>query len=106
VWQNRLLRAIADLDPAAGYVFLEGVERAEMAGPLWRRRLRFVSAEPAWWAPTPRAHFARAAKLDRLLAALGLEHLDLDRPVTELQPANANAWRWCAPLPMIHRCSC
>ncbi len=82
--KTRLLRAIADLDPAAGYVFLEGVERAEMAGPLWRRRVRFVSAEPAWWAPTPRAHFATVAKLDRLLAALGLEHLDLDRPVTEL----------------------
>ena len=82
--KTRLLRAIADLDPADGYVFLEGVERAEMTAPLWRRRVRFVSAEPAWWAPTPRAHFAAAAKLERLLAALGLEHLDLDRPVVEL----------------------
>jgi ABC-type multidrug transport system ATPase subunit len=55
-----------------------------MTAPLWRRRVRFVSAEPAWWAPTPRAHFAAAAKLERLLAALGLEHLDLDRPIVEL----------------------
>ena len=82
--KTRLLRAIADLDPADGYVFLEGVERAEMTAPLWRRRVRFVSAEPAWWAPTPRAHFDAAAKLERLLAALGLEHLNLDRPVLEL----------------------
>jgi ABC-type multidrug transport system ATPase subunit len=82
--KTRLLRAIADLDPADGYVFLDGVERAEIAGPLWRRRVRFVSAEPAWWAPTARAHFGAAAKLDRLLAALGLEHLDLDGPVAAL----------------------
>lgn len=82
--KTRLLRAIADLDPAEGCVFLEGIERAEIPGPLWRRRVRFVSAEPAWWAPTPRAHFAAAAKLDRLLAALALEHLDLDRPLAEL----------------------
>jgi ABC-type iron transport system FetAB ATPase subunit len=82
--KTRLLRAIADLDPAAGHVFLEGVERAEMSAPLWRRRVRFVAAEPAWWAPTPRAHFAAAVKLDRLLGALGLEHLDLDRPLADL----------------------
>ena len=55
-----------------------------MAGPLWRRRVRFVSAEPAWWAATPRAHFPAAARLDRLLAALGLEYLNLDQPVAEL----------------------
>ena len=82
--KTRLLRAIADLDPAEGYVFLEGVERAEMAGPLWRRRVRYVSAEPAWWASTPRQHFVAAAKLDRVLAALGLDYAQLDRPVTEL----------------------
>jgi ABC-type multidrug transport system ATPase subunit len=82
--KTRLLRAIADLDPAEGHVFLDGVERAEMAGPLWRRRVRFVSAEPAWWAATARAHFASAAKLERLLAALGLEHLDLDQPLAGL----------------------
>jgi putative ABC transport system ATP-binding protein len=35
-------------------------------------------------APSPRAHFAAAVKLDRLLSALGLEHLDLDRPMAEL----------------------
>ena len=35
--KTRLLRAIADLDDAPGYVFLEGVERREMPAP-WRRR--------------------------------------------------------------------
>ena len=82
--KTRLLRAIADLDPADGYVFLDGVERQEIAAPLWRRRVRFMAAEPHWWAPTGRAHFAASAKLDRLLAALGLEGVDLERPVAEL----------------------
>ena len=63
---------------------MEGVERSEVPAPLWRRQVRFVSAEPTWWAATARAHFPPAAKLDRLLAALGLEHLNLDQPVAEL----------------------
>jgi ABC-type multidrug transport system ATPase subunit len=82
--KTRLLRAIADLDPAEGHVFLEGMERGELTGPLWRRRVRYVSAEPAWWAPTAREHFGTVPKLDRLISALGLERVDLDRPLPEL----------------------
>jgi ABC-type iron transport system FetAB ATPase subunit len=82
--KTRLLRAIADLDPAGGYVFLEGVERSEMAGPAWRRQVRYASAEPAWWAATPREHFPPNAKLDRLLSALALEPAILDRPLAQL----------------------
>ena len=47
--KTRLLRAIADLDAAQGYAYLEGVERRELPGPEWRRRVRYASAEPAWW---------------------------------------------------------
>jgi ABC-type iron transport system FetAB ATPase subunit len=82
--KTRLLRAIADLDPAEGYVFLEGVERREMAAPAWRRRVRYAAAEPAWWAPTAREHFAATAKLERLLPALALDPALLDRPIAEL----------------------
>jgi ABC-type multidrug transport system ATPase subunit len=82
--KTRLLRAIADLDPAEGYVFLEGVERRELPGPLWRRRVRYVSAEPAWWGTTPREHFSANGKLDRLLAAVALDPASLDRPLAEL----------------------
>jgi ABC-type iron transport system FetAB ATPase subunit len=82
--KTRLLRAIADLDPAAGYVFLEGIERCEVPGPQWRQRVRYVSAEPAWWAPTPRGHFPASAKLGRLLSALALDAALLDRPIAEL----------------------
>jgi ABC-type iron transport system FetAB ATPase subunit len=82
--KTRLLRAIADLDPAAGYVFLEGVERGEVSAPEWRRRVRYVAAEPGWWCATAREQMPRTGKLDRLLAALGLEADALDRPLAEL----------------------
>ena len=82
--KTRLLRAIADLDPAEGYVTLEGVERREVPAPEWRRRVRYASAEPARWARTAREHLAAAPKLDRLLSALGLDPALLDRPIAEL----------------------
>ena len=67
-----------------GYVYLEGVERRELPGPEWRRRVRYASAEPAWWGATAREHFPATAKLDRLLSALALEPALLDRPIAEL----------------------
>ncbi len=82
--KTRLLRAIADLDAAQGYVYLEGVERRELPGPEWRRRVRYASAEPAWWGAIAREHFPVSAKLDRLLSALALEPAILDRPIAEL----------------------
>ncbi len=82
--KTRLLRAIADLDAADGYVYLEGVERREMPGPHWRRRVRYACAEPAWWGATAREHFPATAKLERLLSAVALEARLLDRPIAEL----------------------
>jgi ABC-type iron transport system FetAB ATPase subunit len=82
--KTRLLRAIADLDPADGYMFLEGIERRELGGPEWRRRVRYASAEPAWWEATARQHFRPTARLDRLLSAVALEAEILDQPIAEL----------------------
>jgi ABC-type iron transport system FetAB ATPase subunit len=82
--KTRLLRAIADLDAAEGYVYLEGIERRELTGPAWRRRVRYVSAEPAWWGATAREHLPAGGRLGRLLAAVGLEAGLLDRPMAEL----------------------
>jgi ABC-type multidrug transport system ATPase subunit len=82
--KTRLLRAIADLDPAEGHVFVEGVERREVTGPHWRKQVRYASAEPAWWAPTVRQHLAPIEKLDRLVSGLGLALDRLDAPIAEL----------------------
>lgn len=85
--KTRLLRAIADLDDAPGYVFLDGAERREMPAPEWRRQVRYIAAEPGWWAATAREHFPTTAdpeRLGRLLDSVGLERFLLDRPIGQL----------------------
>ncbi len=81
-----LLRAIADLDPAPGQVFLNGEERNEMPAPQWRRYVRYCAAEPAWWTDTPREAFKDAAsgRVGRLLHSLGLDSAAPDRAVAAL----------------------
>lgn len=87
--KTRLLRAIADLEAAPGHIFVDGAERSEVRGPKWRRRVRYASAEPAWWTPTAREAFPaptpdNTARLDRLLAAMALNPALLDRALSEL----------------------
>ena len=87
--KTRLLRAIADLDDAPGQVFLDGAERREMRAPEWRRRVRYASAEPAWWTDTAREAFPlrnseATARLARLLDELALPPKIVDRPLAEL----------------------
>jgi ABC-type multidrug transport system ATPase subunit len=84
VGKSRLLRAIADLEPAAGQVFFDGAERNEMAAPEWRRRVRYSGAEPAWWTDTARPAFPQTNRLDRLIGSVGLEASLLDRPIAVL----------------------
>ena len=87
--KTRLLRAIADLDEAIGQVFVDGAERREIRATKWRRRVRYVSAEPAWWTATAREAFqmgpaGSASRLERLLSSMALKPELLDRPVSEL----------------------
>ena len=85
--KSRLLRAIADLDPAEGYVAISGVERREMPATAWRRQVRYCTSEPGWWAPTARAHVtdpAAATRFVRLAAQLDIADRKLDQPVVEL----------------------
>ncbi|MGI9383490.1 MAG: ABC transporter ATP-binding protein [Methyloligellaceae bacterium] len=79
-----LLRAIADLDPVEGQVFLNGTERASLSGPDWRKRVRYGAAEPGWWATTPRPHYSDPARAEELAGTLGLAPKSLDRPITQL----------------------
>lgn len=86
--KTRLLRAIADLDPAPGQIFLDGLERMEAPAPVWRRSVRYAAAEPAWWSDTPRGALPRSLqaedRIGRQLGALGLEPSCLDRPIAQL----------------------
>ena len=52
-----LLRAVADLDPNEGDVRLDDMRRSSVTGPQWRRLVRYVAAETAWWADRVGEHF-------------------------------------------------
>jgi len=77
--KSLLLRAIADLDPSAGAVALDGADRAAMPAPAWRRRVAYLPAESGWWADDVGAHFA-----DRDAAVAEIEPLGL--------PGDALGW--------------
>lgn len=79
-----LLRAIADLDPAEGQIFLDGAERNTFSGPEWRQRVRYAAAEPGWWDETPRVHFAHGEGLEKLVNSLGLKSAQLDQSLSRL----------------------
>jgi ABC-type iron transport system FetAB ATPase subunit len=82
--KTRLLRAIADLDPAAGYVFLNGAERREMRPEAWRQQVRYVAAEPGWWAATAGEHMPASTRTARLVQTLGLAERHLTEPLANL----------------------
>jgi ABC-type iron transport system FetAB ATPase subunit len=84
--KSLLLRMIADLDPNEGEVRLDGVGRAGLSAPAWRRKVPYVAAESGWWRDTPAEHFAPAG-LDpaRALAErLGVRRDALDDEVSRL----------------------
>jgi len=86
--KTRLARALADLEPAHGHIFVNGAERLETPPPEWRRLVRYLSAEPGWWSDTAREAFpvdaASQKARERLLASLDIAPDLLDRPVSLL----------------------
>ncbi|MGI9386693.1 MAG: ABC transporter ATP-binding protein, partial [Methyloligellaceae bacterium] len=79
-----LLRALADLDPAPGNIFLNGRERHAYSGPEWRSHIRYLAAEPGWWEETTRQHMAATDVSNSALEELSLAPALLDRPIREL----------------------
>lgn len=52
-----LLRAIADLDPHQGRMWLDGVAADVIEVHQWRRQVGLLLAESAWWHDTVGPHF-------------------------------------------------
>jgi ABC-type iron transport system FetAB ATPase subunit len=84
--KTRLLRLIADLDRGQGELFLDGVSRAAIAAPAWRRQVLYHSAEPMWWTATLREYFAPAQwpQVSELMAQLALPAARLDSEISLL----------------------
>ncbi len=81
--KSRMLRAIADLDPAVGEVTLDGASREAIPAPQWRRRVTLVPAESHWWADRLGAHFPKLPDPGEF-DALGLPALDPGTDPAEL----------------------
>ncbi len=82
--KSLFLRAIADLDPNEGQVWLNGIERSAMPAFEWRRKLVLVPAESGWWADTVGEHLARTDETDQLLADLDFPSEVLNWQVSRL----------------------
>jgi len=64
--KSLVLRGIADLIPNQGEMSLDGLERAAMSGPEWRRLVTYVAATPGWWAERVEDHFSDLAQAKEL----------------------------------------
>ena len=74
--KSLLLRAVADLDPHRGEVWLDDLPRSRLTPPEWRRRVGLLPAESHWWAETVGEHWrapAAGSPIEALLVALGFD---------------------------------
>ncbi|PMR72256.1 ABC transporter ATP-binding protein [Billgrantia endophytica] len=70
--KSRLLRAVADLEPHEGEVWLGGQAQSDTPAHRWRRQVMLVPAESQWWADRVDEHFPERIDDDDL-ESLGLE---------------------------------
>jgi ABC-type bacteriocin/lantibiotic exporter with double-glycine peptidase domain len=80
--KSLLLRALADLDPHEGRVWLEGVEAGQMPAHQWRRQVGLLPAESAWWHDNVGPHLSEAPP--QWLKALGFDAGVLDWQISRL----------------------
>ena len=81
--KTRLLRALADLDPNSGAVWLNNRPREDFPGHEWRRRVALLPAEAPWWLESVGEHLATDTPT-AALSALGFERDVLDWQVNRL----------------------
>ena len=71
-----LLRAITDLDPHQGEVFLEDQSCRSMCAHAWRRQVGLLPAESQWWLETIGEHLAEVD--EACLVELGFDNTVLE----------------------------
>ncbi|MBW1637093.1 MAG: ATP-binding cassette domain-containing protein [Deltaproteobacteria bacterium] len=76
IGKTQLLRAVTDIIPHSGQLFLDGTPAATFSAPLWRCRVTMVPAESFWWYDTVGDHFAagfESQSIKKTISAVGFE---------------------------------
>ncbi len=83
--KSLFLRALADLDPNPGELFLDGKASSSYQPWQWRRQVGLLPSESSWWLAKVGDHFpGEGAALYQQLAALGLSADILNSPTHRL----------------------
>lgn len=82
--KSRFFRAIADLVVNSGKISLGNIRRENTSAPDWRHLVRYVSAEPAWWGATARAHLSPGEATHSLASRFDLSPNLFDSPIDQL----------------------
>jgi len=80
--KTMMLRAITDLEPHDGEVYLGNVKSTDISGPQWRKKVGMLPAESQWWCDTVGEHFQRFN--EGWLEMLGLDRTVMRWPVSRL----------------------
>ena len=79
-----MLRAIADLDPNDGSLWVNHTQRETIPATEWRRLVGLVPAESGWWSDIVGDHFADLPAARSIIGELDLPEEALDWQVSRL----------------------
>lgn len=99
--KSRLLRAVADLEPHEGRVYLDATEQASVPGHDWRRQVIMVPADSQWWFDEVGTHFSET-NCQQLPDALGFSSQVMNWTIARLSSGERQRlalWRALALQP-------
>ena len=80
--KSLLLRAMADMDPHAGNLWLSGKPAVDILPQVWRTQVGLLPPESAWWLPIVGDHFRNGVVIP--LEQIGLQDAIMEQPVMRL----------------------
>lgn len=82
IGKSVLLKALADMLPHEGEIYLDDIESRSIPAPQWRRQVALLPAESQWWCETVGEHFQFFD--DALFHRLGFQKDVLDWQISHL----------------------